>query len=30
MGRKLVAGMIANGYEADFAERFFKQLEGFG
>jgi len=22
--------MIANGYEADFAERIFKQLEGFG
>lgn len=30
MGRKLVAGMIANGYESDFAERCFKQLEGFG
>ena len=27
---KLVAGMVANGYEADFAERMFKQLEGFG
>ncbi|SNS94640.1 error-prone DNA polymerase [Sphingopyxis indica] len=27
---KLVAGMVANGYEADFAERTFKQLEGFG
>ena len=23
-------GMIANGYEPDFAERCFKQLEGFG
>lgn len=30
MGRKLVAGMIANGYAPDFAERCFKQLEGFG
>jgi len=30
MGEKLVAGMIANGYERDFAERCFKQLEGFG
>jgi len=30
MGRKLVAGMLANGYEAEFAERCFKQLEGFG
>src|SRR6476659_155777 len=27
---KLVAGMVANGYEAQFAERMFKQLEGFG
>lgn len=27
---KLVAGMIANGYEAEFAEQTFKQLEGFG
>ena len=27
---KLVAGMVANGYEAEFAERTFKQLEGFG
>ncbi|GAA3265237.1 hypothetical protein GCM10020258_32690 [Sphingomonas yabuuchiae] len=27
---KLVAGMVANGYEPDFAERTFKQLEGFG
>ncbi|MCF8469899.1 MAG: error-prone DNA polymerase [Parvibaculum sp.] len=26
---KFVAGMIANGYEADFAERCFKQIEGF-
>ena len=30
MGTKLVSGMIANGYERDFAERCFKQLEGFG
>ena len=27
---KLVQGMIANGYEATFAERMFRQLEGFG
>ncbi|MGH6839130.1 MAG: error-prone DNA polymerase [Methylocella sp.] len=27
---KLVAGMVANGYEPEFAERTFKQLEGFG
>lgn len=27
---KLVAGMIANGYEADYAHRVFRQLEGFG
>ena len=27
---KLVAGMVANGYEPDFAEKTFKQLEGFG
>ena len=27
---RLIAGMIANGYEAAFAERMFKQLEGFG
>ena len=30
MGEKLVAGMIAKGYEPDFAERCFRQLEGFG
>ncbi len=30
MGEKLMAGMIANGYAPDFAERCFKQLEGFG
>ncbi|MBP0617564.1 error-prone DNA polymerase [Jiella sp. KSK16Y-1] len=27
---KLIAGMVANGYEKDFAERTFRQLEGFG
>ena len=27
---KLVNGMVANGYEEDFAERTFSQLEGFG
>ncbi|ACT96586.1 error-prone DNA polymerase [Dyadobacter fermentans] len=27
---KLVNGMVKNGYEKDFAERIFKQLEGFG
>ena len=27
---KLVAGMVANGYERAFAEQTFKQLEGFG
>ncbi|MGZ8360320.1 MAG: error-prone DNA polymerase, partial [Allosphingosinicella sp.] len=27
---KLVEGMIANGYTRDFAERTFKQIEGFG
>jgi error-prone DNA polymerase len=27
---KLIAGMIANGYSSDFAERTFSQLEGFG
>jgi error-prone DNA polymerase len=27
---KLVAGMIGNGYDREFAERTFKQLEGFG
>ncbi|MCP2679286.1 error-prone DNA polymerase [Maricaulaceae bacterium NA33B04] len=30
MGEKLISGMIANGYEPDFAARCFKQLEGFG
>ncbi|KTE27317.1 MULTISPECIES: error-prone DNA polymerase [Alphaproteobacteria] len=27
---KLIAGMVANGYDAAFAEQTFKQLEGFG
>ncbi len=27
---KMVEGMVANGYPRDFAERCFKQLEGFG
>jgi error-prone DNA polymerase len=27
---KLIAGMIGNGYDREFAERTFKQLEGFG
>jgi error-prone DNA polymerase len=27
---KLVNGMVSRGYEADFAERCFKQIEGFG
>ena len=29
-GQKLVNGMVANGYEREFAERTFRQLEGFG
>jgi error-prone DNA polymerase len=29
-GRKLVEGMKARGYDADFAERCFRQIEGFG
>lgn len=28
--KKLVNGMIAKGYEEDFAKRVFRQLEGFG
>lgn len=28
--KKLVDGMVANGYKEDFALRVFKQLEGFG
>jgi error-prone DNA polymerase len=27
---KLIAGMVARGYEASFAERTFSQIEGFG
>ncbi|AMO24572.1 error-prone DNA polymerase [Ramlibacter solisilvae] len=27
---KLIAGMLAKGYSQDFAERIFKQVEGFG
>jgi error-prone DNA polymerase len=27
---KMIGGMIANGYTQDFAERTFKQIEGFG
>lgn len=27
---KLVGGMVARGYDADLAERVFKQIEGFG
>jgi error-prone DNA polymerase len=27
---KFINGMIKNGYEADFAQRCFKQIEGFG
>ncbi|WP_442579111.1 error-prone DNA polymerase [Mesorhizobium sp. ASY16-5R] len=29
-GEKLIKGMVANGYEREFAERTFRQLEGFG
>jgi error-prone DNA polymerase len=29
-GEKLIQGMVDNGYERDFAERTFRQLEGFG
>ncbi|TCU20559.1 error-prone DNA polymerase [Rhizobium sullae] len=29
-GQKLIAGMVANGYEPEFAVKTFKQLEGFG
>ncbi|MEJ7558476.1 MAG: error-prone DNA polymerase [Pedobacter sp.] len=28
--KKLIDGMIANGYDEEFANRIFKQLEGFG
>ena len=27
---KMIEGMLKNGYERDFAERTFKQIEGFG
>ena len=27
---KMINGMVANGYEREFAERTFKQIEGFG
>jgi error-prone DNA polymerase len=27
---KMIEGMVANGYKRDFAERTFKQIEGFG
>jgi len=29
-GEKLIAGMVANGYTQEFAEKTFSQLEGFG
>ncbi|MGA7328073.1 MAG: error-prone DNA polymerase [Rhodomicrobium sp.] len=29
-GTKLIEGMKANGYDEDFAERCFRQIEGFG
>ncbi len=29
-GNKLVEGMVARGYEREFAERCFRQIEGFG
>ncbi|SKB83338.1 error-prone DNA polymerase [Daejeonella lutea] len=28
--KKLIEGMIANGYQEEFAKRIFRQLEGFG
>ncbi len=28
--RKMIAGMVARGYTQDFAERTFRQIEGFG
>src|SRR3546814_12255312 len=27
---KMIGGMVQRGYERDFAERCFKQIEGFG
>lgn len=29
-GQRLIDGMVANGYDAAFAEKIFRQLEGFG
>jgi error-prone DNA polymerase len=29
-GEKLISGMVANGYEKEFAVKTFRQLEGFG
>jgi len=29
-GHRLIDGMVARGYEKDFAERCFRQIEGFG
>jgi len=29
-GQKLIQGMVDNGYDRDFAERTFRQFEGFG
>ena len=29
-GAKLIGGMVKNGYEREFAEKTFRQLEGFG
>ena len=29
-GEMLISGMVANGYEREFAEKTFRQLEGFG
>ncbi len=29
-GTKLIEGMVGNGYDREFAERTFRQLEGFG
>ena len=28
--KKMIDGMVGNGYDADFAERCFRQIEGFG
>ena len=30
LGTKMIEGMVGRGYERDFAERCFKQIEGFG